>query len=203
MRPVPATPVPTNPTDPAASGGDVAIRAATIDDGPAVRRHCLAVVAEVFGHHYRPDWHADLDRLTDPVHDYHPARRGRLLLAERSGTLLGCGGLRSLGSKPALAAALADRYPEPALVGSIWRVYVSPGERGGGLGRMLIDQLEDDAARFGYRRLYLHTSADSPRSVAFWERCGYRTFRHDRHDPDSTVHLDKLLPTRSEATAGG
>jgi GNAT superfamily N-acetyltransferase len=171
----------------------IEIRPLQPGSGPAVRRFCLDVISEVFGHPYRADWHDDLDRLTQPTHDYQPEQRGWFLVAHRGDDLVGCGGLRSLTCKPSLAGQLAGRYPAPDGVGSIWRVYVAPDARSAGLGRLLVDRLERKAVELGYTTSYLHTSATSPRSVAFWERCGYRPFRHDEHHADSTIHLDRSL----------
>ena len=162
-------------------------------DGCRVRSFCLEVIAEAFGYGYQSAWHRDLDQLTDAAHDYLPARGGRLLTAFRRGELLGCGGLRELGAKPQLASELSWRYPDPTVVGSIWRVYVAATARSFGLGSLLASQLEAAAIDAGYRCLYLHTSGNTPRSVRFWERCGYRIFRTDTDAPDSTVHLDKQI----------
>jgi GNAT superfamily N-acetyltransferase len=160
-------------------------------DGAAVRLFCLTTIREAFGYDYRPDWHADLDELVDPVHGYHPARRGAFLVARWGGEIVACGGLRSLITSRLLVARFVPRYGDARSVGSIWRVYVRPELRSRGLGSRLALGLELEASRHGYDRLYLHTSARTPRSVAFWQRQGYEPFSHDAGSFDSTIHLDK------------
>lgn len=169
-------------------------------EGPEARRFCLAVIEEVFGVNYRSDWHADLDALAAGDHLYHPEHRGEFLVVRRDGRIIGTGGLRSIETAPRFVERFADRYPEPAEVGSVWRTYLDPDHRCNGIGSELIAALERRAVQLGYRSLYLHTSGDSPRSVAFWERQGYEPFATDDTE-DATVHLDKrLIP---EGHAGG
>jgi ribosomal protein S18 acetylase RimI-like enzyme len=160
-------------------------------EGAVIRHFCLATIREAFGYDYRPDWHADLDELVEPMHGYHPDRRGAFLVARWDGEIAGCGGLRSLITSPPLAERFVSRYGDAPNVGSIWRVYVSPEHRSRGLGSRLVSELELRASHHGYDRLYLHTSARTPRSLAFWQHQGYEPFSHDAGSFDSTVHLDK------------
>ena len=162
-------------------------------EGSRLRQFCLGVIEEAFGHSYRPEWHADLDRLGGADDEYHPSRRGAFLVARHDGEVVGCGGLRALSTRSDLSDRFAHRYPVPASIGSIWRVYVRPDQRSSGIGKWLVDELERVARELAYAELYLHTSANSPRSIAFWERQGYTAFQRDA-SADPTVHLDKLLP---------
>ena len=157
-----------------------------------LRRFCLDVIEEAFGHSYRREWHADLDRLGSANDDYQPSRKGTFLVVKADGEVVGCGGLRALSTRSDLIDRFTPRYPDSASIGSIWRVYVRPDQRSSGIGKWLVDELERIGRELGYTELYLHTSADSPRSVAFWERQGYMAFRHDATE-DPTVHMDKLL----------
>lgn len=162
-------------------------------EGPELRQFCLDTIAEAFGHGYRADWHQDLDDLCGTVHDYQPDRGGTFLVARRGQLIVGCAGLRAMAARPGLLQRFAHRYPEPDRVGSVWRVYVAPTMRSRGLGQWLVEQLERSAIEHGYRTLYLHTAADSPRSLAFWRSHGYTEFDTGAADDEGAVHLEKAL----------
>ncbi|MEM7337321.1 MAG: GNAT family N-acetyltransferase [Actinomycetota bacterium] len=164
-----------------------------LSEGTEVRGFCLDVISEVFGLGYNEVWHADLDRLTQEHHQYTADVGGAFLVTRDSeGEVLACGGLRPLMTRPDLAERFADRYPDPEVIGSIWRTYVAPWARSRGVGAHLVAQLEAEARRHGYRATYLHTDAESPRSIAFWERQGYGRFAIDLESP-ATVHMDRPL----------
>ncbi|MGF1595441.1 MAG: GNAT family N-acetyltransferase [Acidimicrobiales bacterium] len=167
------------------------------DEAPRVRQFCLATIAEAFGHGYHPEWHNDLDRLGSAHDDdYATERGGAFLVAWRGGEVVGCGGLRSLVTRPNLCERFAGRYPDPGTVGSLWRIYVAPTHRGGGLGCLLATRLEAIGASVGYRTSYLHTSTLRQPTVAFWTKRGYLAFDHDDAPEDATLHMDKHLPVR-------
>ncbi|MEM7274710.1 MAG: GNAT family N-acetyltransferase [Actinomycetota bacterium] len=170
-------------------------------EGAALRAFCLETIAEVFGVHYRTDWHADLDALATGDHHYLPDAGGAFLVARAGDRVIGCGGLRSLTTRPDLAARFSDRHDGP--VGSIWRVFVAPEWRCAGLGARLSAALDLEAAMLGYRSLYLHTSAETPRSVAFWQRQGYEACAVDGPGDDRTVHMDKPIDVAALAQRSG
>ena len=161
-------------------------------EGARLRQFCLGVIEEAFGHSYRPDWHADLDRLGGVDDDYRVDRRGAFLVVTLDDDVVGCGGLRALANRTDLLDRFACRYPVAASVGSFWRVYVRHDQRGAGIGKWLVDELERVARELAYTEIYLHTSATSARSVAFWERHGYTAFERD-DSSEPTLHLDKPL----------
>lgn len=53
------------------------------------------------------------------------------------------------------------------------RVVVAPGQRGRGIGRMLMDELEAVAREAGAPRLILQTGDRQPEAVSLYERIGY------------------------------
>jgi GNAT superfamily N-acetyltransferase len=59
----------------------------------------------------------------------------------------------------------------------IKRVYVVPGWQGHGIGRALMDALEDEARAAGIETIALEASLNA---VAFYERIGYITEKSDR-----------------------
>jgi GNAT superfamily N-acetyltransferase len=69
----------------------------------------------------------------------------------------GCGGWRLLD-------------PETA---EIKRMYVATTARGKGLGRRILEHLEEQAAAHGVKRLVLETGARNGAALALYRRCGY------------------------------
>lgn len=91
-----------------------------------------------------------------------------------------------------LAAALADRYPEPAVIPQLVRVYVRRDQRGRGIGRWFRHLSEAEAARLGFGTLYLHASASTPATLQFWRNQGFVEFAN----ADDTAHFDKALDSK-------
>lgn len=60
-----------------------------------------------------------------------------------------------------------------AEAGELKRMYVSPAMRGQGLGRALLDFLEQQAADRGMRVLRLETGIHQPEALRLYERAGY------------------------------
>lgn len=84
---------------------------------------------------------------------------GELLLARGAdGAPLGCVGLRPVDP---------DGYCE------MKRLYVSPGARGMGLGRALVEAVLDAATRLGFRELRLDTLPDMSDAQALYARMGF------------------------------
>jgi len=76
------------------------------------------------------------------------------LVARADGVALGCGALRPL------ARGVAE----------LKRMYARPGS---GAGRWLLAALEEQAAAFGYREMWLSTRRVNGRALAFYARHGY------------------------------
>lgn len=163
----------------------------------AARTFCLDTIKEFYGFDYRADWHEDLDTLClpEPQNHYSPPNRGGFwYLADSGGRIVATVGVRALAWKPAILAAFRDRYPDRDRIGSLWRLYVSAGLRGQGIGRTLNALAEREAVRLGYDTMYLHASSDAQATIAFWEAMGYA----DLGDYEFSTHFDKLL-TPAEA----
>ncbi len=79
-----------------------------------------------------------------------------LLARDANGAPAGCGAIRPLAGRMA----------------ELKRMYAAPGQAG--LGSALLSQLETEAARMGYRCLYLETRRVNQRAVRFYRRHGYR-----------------------------
>jgi len=80
--------------------------------------------------------------------------RSVFLVARDDGVALGCGALRPI------APGVAE----------LKRMYARPGS---GAGRWLLAALEEQAAAFGYREVWLSTRRVNGRALAFYARHGY------------------------------
>ncbi len=80
-----------------------------------------------------------------------------------------------LYSSEAPVACGGVKWLEPG-IGEIKRMYVVPTERGRGVARGLLGELEAAARdQLGYRRVRLDTGAEQPHARALYESAGYRT----------------------------
>ena len=105
-----------------------------------------------------------------------------LIARDQSGRALGCGGLRALGAAEA----------------EIKRMFVRPEARGLGLGRRLLDALEEHAHLRGWRCLRLETGEAQPEAIALYRRAGYvpiPCFGAYAHTPRSRC-FERHLPPR-------
>jgi putative acetyltransferase len=83
---------------------------------------------------------------------------GVFLAALREGEIIGCGGICRLD----VGAA------------EIRRMYVAPSARGLGVGRRLLEALEDQAQVLGYRSIRLETGRLQREAIGLYESAGYR-----------------------------
>lgn len=164
-------------------------------DGRAnARRFCLDTIKEVYGTEYRSDWHADLDSLLHPPAQswFSGENRGAFwTLHSPDGKIVASAGLYRLMWKPNLVALFADRYPSPADVTQLVRVYVRKDLRGSGIGQWLTTLAQTEAQRQEFKTLYLHASTDTAATIAFWRAQGFCEFAA----AEGTTHFDKTLTT--------
>jgi len=81
-----------------------------------------------------------------------------LVARDDEGRPIACGALRSLG--------------EPVV--EIKRMYVRKEARGRGVGVLILQALEDEARRLGFKVVRLETGPQQPEAVALYARAGYR-----------------------------
>jgi putative acetyltransferase len=117
-----------------------------------------------------------------PLPTNPPAEPGCIYLVgyAGSGEPVGCAALRPI-----------DR-----LTAEVRRVYVLKTQRGGGVARRLMAQLEDEALKLGYAELRLETGIRQQPAMALYESLGYRRippFGPYVGDPTS-VCFAKTLP---------
>ena len=98
--------------------------------------------------------------------DYAPPG-GALLLARVSGTPAGCVALRRIEAGTA----------------ELKRLYVRPGHRGLGLGRLLAEAAVEHARELGYQRLRLDTAPEMAAAHELYRRLGFREIEAYRENP--------------------
>jgi GNAT superfamily N-acetyltransferase len=108
----------------------------------------------------------------------YAAPNGTFLMAEEGGIHVGCIGLRRFA----------------AGVGEIKRLYVSPGGRGRGVGRMLVEGVMAAGRRLGYARLVLDTLPSMKEAQKLYASFGFTPTAPYRFNPvPGSAYLEKLL----------
>ena len=104
---------------------------------------------------------------------------GRLLLAYSGGQAAGCIALRPLDDG----------------ICEMKRLFVRPGYRGQGVGRVLVDAIISEARNIGYKSMRLDTVATSMQdAIAIYRRRGFREIPPYRANPvESVIYLELLL----------
>ena len=109
---------------------------------------------------------------------------GHVTVAEISGTVAG----------------FVVAYPRAADEMHLENVAVAPAHHGQGIGRMLIAQVEENAARLGCTRVTLYTNAAMTENLALYPRLGYRQTHRATEDGYDRVFFEKaVLPVATDA----
>lgn len=112
---------------------------------------------------------ADPDELTPPA--------GELLVARLHGRPVGCGALKLHPDAPA----------------ELKRMWVAPEARGLGLGRRLLQTLEDHAVAAGARVVHLETNRTLVEAIQMYRRAGYREVAPFNDEPYAHHWFEKRL----------
>lgn len=104
-----------------------------------------------------------------------------LLLDDDDGRPVGCGGIRLVADGP-----YGTRY-------EVKHLYLHPGTRGRGWGRLLIEALEDRARRLGARELVLDTHHSLEAAGALYARAGFTAIEPYNDNPNASRWYGKLL----------
>jgi putative acetyltransferase len=122
-------------------------------------------------------------RYSTPPSPFSPSDvagpRATFLVARLSGVPVGCGALRRI---------------DDATV-ELKRLYVAPPQRGRGIGRRLLAELERAAVEFGYRAIRLETGMQQPDALGLYESSGYQriaAFGHYVGNRDSVCFEKRL-----------
>ncbi|MEA5444578.1 GNAT family N-acetyltransferase [Gammaproteobacteria bacterium AB-CW1] len=151
--------------------GDYRIRLWTAEDRDAVVALLAQVLAE-YGLNFEPE---DADEDVVHVQKHYMDRQGEFWLVEIDQRIVGTAAFYPLHGR-------AD-------VAEIRKMYLLPEARGQGLGRWLLDFLEDRARARGFKYARLETAAVLKEAIALYESAGYTTA------PDSvaTRRCDRVL----------
>jgi GNAT superfamily N-acetyltransferase len=97
------------------------------------------------------------------------------------------------------AATVRRRHPDPGTT-EFKRIWASRDHRRQGLARRVLAELEAQAVRQGYTRVYLGTGPRQPEAVALYQTSGYTLLSaHDfGEDEPPGVLFEKYLPTSRE-----
>jgi DNA-binding MarR family transcriptional regulator/GNAT superfamily N-acetyltransferase len=146
------------------------------DPTSAAARHCLdAYFAELDGRFdagFDPDRSisADAAELTEPA--------GLLVVARRGEEPVACGALKLHGVDPA----------------EVKRMWVSTAARGLGLGRRILERLEDEARARGVRTLRLETNRTLHEAINLYRSAGYVEVAPFSDEPYAHHWFEKSLP---------
>ncbi|MFI9384478.1 GNAT family N-acetyltransferase [Kutzneria sp. NPDC052558] len=102
-----------------------------------------------------------------PNHEFEEAHGGAFLLLYD-------------GDEPVAGGAFR-RYDEHTA--ELKRIWTSSGHRRRGLGLLVVEELEQEAARRGYTRIYLTTGPRQPEARGLYLRAGYRPLFDVDADP--------------------
>ncbi|MEV0231758.1 GNAT family N-acetyltransferase [Nonomuraea sp. NPDC050786] len=101
-----------------------------------------------------------------------------------------------------VAGGAFRRYDDETV--ELKRIWTRPGHRRTGLGRLVVRELEEEAARRGYRRVHLTTGPRQPEAVALYLASGYepRFDADDRPTSGPLAFVKDLRPRTGGAPAG-
>jgi ribosomal protein S18 acetylase RimI-like enzyme len=122
----------------------------------------------------------------DPGQFVPPA--GVFLLAYEDDAEAGCGGVREL----VVGLAEADDV-EPIVRYEIKHLWVAPAQRGRGLGRAILVELEHRARGFGATEVVLDTNASLEAAGSLYRSHGYDSIQPYNDNPNATDWFRKRL----------
>jgi GNAT superfamily N-acetyltransferase len=125
-----------------------------------------------------PGWSPDLIPSADPAEVAHPL--GAWVVAYLDGRPIGCGGVKRFDGSS----------------GELKRIYLAPAARGHGLGRRLLEELEQHARDLGYERLLLDTGDLQPEALGLFQSAGYEQIPDYNGNTWATYWMEKRLTRR-------
>jgi DNA-binding MarR family transcriptional regulator/ribosomal protein S18 acetylase RimI-like enzyme len=137
-------------------------------------RRCLAAYTAEIDRRFEAGWDPARSISADPDELRPP--RGVLLLATLRSEPVGCGALKLPADGPA----------------EIKRMWVDPSARGLGVGRRLLTELEQYAARAGRRLLRLETNHVLDEAIALYRSAGYTEVAAFNDEPYADHWFEKL-----------
>jgi ribosomal protein S18 acetylase RimI-like enzyme len=105
----------------------------------------------------------------------------------------GCGGVRSLYSETRADAVGGPGASRPVVRYEIKHLWVEPAHRGLGLGRAILDELEDRARGFGATEVVLDTNSSLEAAGGLYRSSGYESIEPYNDNPNATDWFRKKL----------
>lgn len=100
------------------------------------------------------------DSATDDLYSLFKKPGSVYWVAEENGKIIGGCGLYTTPGLPEDCAELV-------------KLYLLQGERGKGIGRMLMEKTFESARDFGYRQLYLESMPELSKAIGIYEKAGF------------------------------
>jgi GNAT superfamily N-acetyltransferase len=124
---------------------------------------------------FYPSWSPAVGPTAEPQEFEPPA--GAFLIVYAEGGAVGCGGFKRLDVETA----------------EIKRMYVSPSVRGRGLGRRILEHLENGARTAGYASIRLDTGDRLPAALELYRSAGYHQIPDYNGNPSASHWFEKSL----------
>jgi GNAT superfamily N-acetyltransferase len=122
-----------------------------------------------------PGWSPDLIPSADPAELTPPM--GTWIVAYVDDRPVGCGGVKRLDTSSA----------------ELKRIYLAAAARGRGVGRRLLEHLEQHARELGYERLRLDTGDRQPEALGLFRSAGYEQIPDYNGNTWATYWMEKQL----------
>ncbi|MCI0753267.1 bifunctional helix-turn-helix transcriptional regulator/GNAT family N-acetyltransferase [Teichococcus vastitatis] len=145
------------------------------DPRTAEARHCLSEYYAELARRFERGFDVALSRDPDAADMIRP--RGVFLIGFSDGLPLGCVGLKGSGGE----------------VAEIKRLWVSPAARGLGLGRQLMEAVEQAARTLSIRVLRLDTNSALSEALRLYRRSGWTEIGRFNDDPYPDLFFEKRL----------
>jgi len=101
------------------------------------------------------------DPTTDDLYNLFKKSGSVYWIAEENGKIIGGCGIYATPGLPGGCAELV-------------KLYLLPGQRGKGIGRMLMEKTCESARELGYRQLYLESMPELSKAIGIYEKAGFR-----------------------------
>jgi GNAT superfamily N-acetyltransferase len=172
------------------------IRQATPDDLPAIAEVMRASLASLGASFYDPAQLASAVRYI-AVPDHHLVDDGTYFVAIEDGRVVACGGWsarKKLFSGPASEDAAEGRLDPRIDAARVRAMFVDPAYARRGLGRLILEAAEHDAARAGFTRFELMATLPG---VPLYRVCGYEPVQEVTVELPDGVQLGCVLMRRA------
>ena len=142
-------------------------------DTPVSEELQRAYFADIAGRY--PGWSPDLIPSADPAEVAPPV--GAWVVAYLGDVPVGCGGVKRLDERTV----------------ELKRIYLADAARGHGVGRRLLEELEEHARAFGYECVRLDTGDRQPEALGLFRSAGYVEIGDYNGNTWATYWMEKRL----------